>query len=153
VFNRILVAVDGSEHSKRALAEAVDLAKLGKTSLTAITVVPDASTWMLAGGYGGMVPPLGLEDLKKQTRHEYERMLDDVVAEVAEGLAVEKLVRHGAAASAILAQAAEGGHDLIVMGSRGRGELRSLLLGSVSHHVLQTSPVPVLVVHATQAPN
>ena len=48
---------------------------------------------------------------------------------------------------ALLRQIAEGGHDLVVMGSRGRGAVGSILLGSVSHYILNHSPVPVLVVH------
>ncbi len=150
MFSNILVAIDGSEHSKRALAEAADLAKLSDASLTVMTAVPDASVWTLGGGYGGLVAPISLEDLNAQVRKEYEEMLTSAVASVPRGVPIEKVLAQGAAAPAILEQVEKGGHDLVVMGSRGRGEVRSLMLGSVSHHVLQASPVPVLVVHAAE---
>jgi nucleotide-binding universal stress UspA family protein len=151
MFKNILIAVDGSPHSERAVEEAVDLATSSGASLTAIAVTPDIVPFVYVGGYGGMVPPQSLGDLHDESRREHERMLNDVLGRLAGDVEVEKLIVQGSPAQAILAQAKEGGHDLIVMGSRGRGELRSLLLGSVSHHVLQASPVPVLVVHAQEA--
>jgi len=148
MFRNILIAVDGSKHSERAVAEAVDLARMSGASLTAIAATPDIVPWIYVGGYGALTAPVGLDDLHEQGRREHERMLDDVLGRLASEMDVRKVVVQGSPAEAILDQAKTGGHDLIVMGSRGRGELRSLLLGSVSHHVLQASSIPVLVVHA-----
>jgi hypothetical protein len=62
---------------------------------------------------------------------------------------VTSLVRSGDPAVAIAARAEQGGHDLVVIGSRGHGWLASLFLGSVSRDVAARSPVPVRVVSAT----
>ena len=114
-----------------------------------MTVVPEPSAWALGSGYEVAID---LNDLNRQLEHKYEAMLDSTVDTVPDDLPVTKILTRGAAGAAIVAEARTSDHDLIVMGSRGRGELRSLLLGSVSHHVLQTSPVPVLVVHVSGEP-
>jgi nucleotide-binding universal stress UspA family protein len=56
----------------------------------------------------------------------------------------------GSPAERILAQVESGGHDLVIMGSRGRGTIASLFLGSVSSNVLQQSLVPVLIVRQAE---
>jgi len=142
MFRRLLVAFDGSGHAKRALTDAIALAQESRGRLTVLAVAPEPSVWAFSG-YG---VPVDVDRLSGQIERAYSAMLDGAVAGVPADLPVTKILRRGAPAPMIVDEANAGGHDLVVMGSRGRGELRSLLLGSVSHHVLQGSRLPVLVV-------
>jgi nucleotide-binding universal stress UspA family protein len=144
VFHRILVAIDGSEHAQRALGEAIDLAQLSNARLTVMTVHQKPSTLLVGGP---VVPPVDMRSLDEALQEEHERLLESAIAQVPQEVSVVKVLAHGVPASAIVKQARNDGNDLIVLGSRGRGEVASMLLGSVSHQVLQRSVVPVLVVH------
>lgn len=145
MFRNILVAIDDSPHARRALAEAVDLALALNAKLTLMTVVPTtAAPWLLLGTSGA---PVDQRDLVAELRRAHEDAIEAALDSVPDDLPVRTIVQQGSPALAIIAQAERDDHDLIVMGSRGRGELRSFLLGSVSRHVLHDSPVPVLIVH------
>ena len=101
-------------------------------------------------GAGYVAPVMAL-----QTTPQIERrcldLLDLTIEHIPGDVPVTKLLRRGAAGPAIVHEAKTGEYDVIVMGSRGRGDLRSLFMGSASHHVCRASPVPVLLVHAPAA--
>jgi nucleotide-binding universal stress UspA family protein len=145
VFLNILVAVDGSAHADCALDEAADLARALNSRLTLISVASRTAWRFMAGPYTGLLPTQDDADKEAQTT------LREAAARLDEDMPVTTVVGQGPAAAAIIRQAADGGHDLIVMGSRGRGGAAAALLGSVSHSVLNHSHVPVLIVHAEDA--
>jgi nucleotide-binding universal stress UspA family protein len=153
MFRRLLVAYDGSSHAQQALAEATELARSNTGKLTVMAVAPEPEMWAFTGyDVPTSVDVLdNVDGLDKEVEREYQAMLDGAVEALPAEIPVRKLLKRGPAGAAIVAEANAGDHDLVVMGSRGRGELRSLLLGSVSHRVLQSSRVPVLVVHASEA--
>ncbi len=145
MFRNILVAIDGSPHAARALREAVDIAQADNARLTVLASVPDTSALLVAGSaYGGV----DVRALARETEREYAELLDQAIDEVPDEISVTKILAHGRPGDRILERVESERHDLVVMGSRGRGDMRSLLLGSVSHHVLNGGHVAVLVVHA-----
>jgi nucleotide-binding universal stress UspA family protein len=137
MFKSILVAWDGSEHAKLALAEAIDLARTQDARLTLLTVSAPPRAWP------GYVPPISEADLESSA----QQILDEGEALVPEGIAVSGRTAIGYPGTELLKRATAANHDLIVMGSRGRGAIRSAFLGSVSHFVLNHAKVPVLIVH------
>jgi nucleotide-binding universal stress UspA family protein len=137
MFKSILVAWDGSEHAKRALGEAVDLARTQDGRLTLLTVAAPLRVWP------GYVPPVSEADLISAA----EKILAEGEALVPEGVPVSGRTAAGDPGFELVRRAAAADHDLIVMGSRGRGAVRSAFLGSVSHYVLNHTTVPVLIIH------
>jgi nucleotide-binding universal stress UspA family protein len=85
--------------------------------------------------------------LADELERESAQILRTAVDRVPDSVPVTKIITHEPIRSALLDQVQNGRHDLLVMGSRGRGALRASLLGSVSHYALHHSRVPVLVVH------
>jgi nucleotide-binding universal stress UspA family protein len=94
--------------------------------------------------FSGFVPPVSEEELVRAA----ERTAEEGEALVPDGIPVSSLAAEGHPGIELVKRAEGADHDLFVMGSRGRGAVRSAVLGcSVSHYVLNHAHVPVLVVH------
>jgi nucleotide-binding universal stress UspA family protein len=143
MFRNILVAVDGSPDADQALTQAIDLADSEHSRLTLFSavVMPPAAAYI---GGGGEVAAMLALDAKTET----ETILRTAAQRVPDGVSLRTVLSSEPVRHALVHQIKEGGHDLVVMGSRGRGAVRSVLLGSVSHYVLHHSPVPVLIAHS-----
>jgi nucleotide-binding universal stress UspA family protein len=143
---RIVVAVDGSEHSRAALLFAVEEARLRAAMLVAVhawTYVPPpplGSPDLLAVPVGDIAGELEL------VRAAAERIFEEELADVPAGVEVERRLVEGDPGEGIIEESADA--DLVVIGSRGHGGLKTVFLGSVSNHVIQHATCPVVVVRA-----
>ena len=148
-FKNILVAVDGSEYAQRAVEVASDLARVHGAAVTIIHVMPRS---------GSGIVPEELEDYARiehitMTEHDFlQAAADKTVRNEAERLGgrgvteVRTVVDVGDPARTIVAYAESHGVDAIVMGSRGLGDLRGLVFGSVSHKVGHLATCPCITV-------
>jgi nucleotide-binding universal stress UspA family protein len=140
VFSKILVPIDGSPNSYRGLGYAIDVAKKYDAEVTLIHVMEEPL--YVYGAMGGAVlPEEYFTNLKARAVELLAKRQKELMSK---GVRTKTLLRRGNPSVQILR--ASRGFDLIVMGSKGLGRLRSLMLGSVSNSVVQQSKVPVLIV-------
>jgi len=133
----IVVGVDGSEPSRRALRWAARQATLTGAGLNVVT------TWEFPATYGWAPPyPPGF-DPEGDTRRAAQQTVDEVLG-ASPGVPVELTVVEGHPAP-VLVEKSEGA-ELVVVGSRGHGAFAGLLLGSVSEHCAAHALCPVVVV-------
>jgi nucleotide-binding universal stress UspA family protein len=138
---RIIVGVDGSPIAEAALRLAVQHAKIFDAELVAVAGVP-------VGSGAGVLAWLPAQIDHEQVLADVKSGLDSIVDRheaTAEGLKIKRIVLDGTGAELLTEFSAAA--DLLVVGSRGRGGFRGLLLGSTSQAVLHHSECPVLVIN------
>lgn len=139
-MKKILAPVDGSISSIHAARTAVTLAKALGGEVTLLYVAAPLDV------YG--VEMLGAtNEIRAAVFEGGQQALREVQAEIAKLEAnVSTLIREGPVPETIVSVTEEGGYDMVVIGSRGRGAITRLLLGSVSDRVVHICPRPILVV-------
>jgi nucleotide-binding universal stress UspA family protein len=142
MFHNLLICYDGSVHADRALDEAIDLTAAGGGRLTILTAIPRPPYWAASPATIAAVEPLAGE-----LAREAEETLRHAVDRVPEDIPVTSILSPKPIRDALLERLQGGEHDLLVMGSRGRGALTASFLGSVSHFALNHATVPVLIIH------
>lgn len=145
MYNKILVATDGSTLSKKAVTSAIALAALSGASLVALKVVPRYPQSYFEGGLALQAAEVGR--IEQQWADEGQAVVDEVkkTAE-AQGIKTRALtIKSDVVSDAVIATAKKHKCDLIVMASHGHRGMKRLLLGSETHQVLTHTHIPVLV--------
>lgn len=146
-YQRIMAAVDGSEHASAALGHAAMLARSLKCQLLVVHIASDE--WSNPA-FGGDPSTAQADQDRAGIEAAARKILDGHLASLGDDgdLEVTAILDFGQPDERIVELAEEHAADLIVVGSRGLSGFRSFLLGSVSYKVARTADRPVLVVHA-----
>lgn len=145
MFERILVAVDGSSGSKTALKLAAGLQKTCGSELLILTVFRHHSLLETSMSMVRPEEPENIDDAMRGHAKQVGEEAKKIAAE--EGASkVRGFVKAGQPARTIVKFGQEHEVDLIIVGSRGLGDVESFLLGSVSHKVTSLAACPVMVV-------
>jgi nucleotide-binding universal stress UspA family protein len=142
MYKRILIATDGSDKSKKAAEEGLELAKALGAQVIALNVINEV---VIASA----VRQLGADrkDVESKLERAGGKAVDELKAMGAKmGVNVDTIVRIGAPANTVIDTAGAEKADLIVMGSHGESGASKLLIGSVVQKVLYWATIPVLVV-------
>ncbi len=138
LITSILVPVDGSVPAEKALNYALNLAEIHDAKVEIMTVVDEVK-----------MAPDWAREYSEKLREQDEDVLTSTFSKAVKekpNIKISKCLAEGYASEEILKCAEKGHHDLIVMGSRGMGLVRGLVLGSVSSRVVNQAEIPVLIV-------
>lgn len=140
--NRIVVGVEGSGGARAALRWAIKEARHRNAFVDVVTAY--STTYVPASPDFNYVP-LDPIDLEAEVKRMQDSIIDEVLAEVdAQGVEIRRRMVRGRAADTLIAESANA--SMLVVGSRGRGGFRGLLLGSVSQQIAQHGSCPVVIV-------
>jgi nucleotide-binding universal stress UspA family protein len=142
MFHRILVGVDDSEASRKALAQAIELVEAGHGRLGLLSSAPTPAMPAL----GPATVPVSRDRLEGELVEWAQRNVDEAARLVPDDVPLTKLVTRGAPAAALLREARSGRWDLIVVG-QARRRPRLPFLERIGDRLNRRSPTPVLVVH------
>lgn len=148
MIEKVLVAVDGSEPSGRAVSFASELLRGRDVEVTVLYVVEEPG-YVGVWADGLMSPEVIVTppEIRKELENRAERVLEEARnAMEGKGLKVRTKVRWGNPAAEIIDEARTGDYDLVVLGTHGHGALRGFLMGSVSDRVARHANCPVLLV-------
>jgi len=142
MYKRILIATDGSDRSRKAAKEGVELAKAVGADVIALNVVNEVVV-------ASAVRQLGSD--KKEVEDKLKAAGQKAIDEIkkmgdAAGIKVESFLKIGVPANTVIDVAGAESADLIIMGSHGESGVSKLLIGSVVQKVLYWATIPVLVV-------
>ncbi|MGB7545171.1 MAG: universal stress protein [Methanothrix sp.] len=144
MFEKILVATDGSEHGYRAARVALELGRISGGKVTAIYVADTVKTSHLPDD----MLLFSIRELLLKEGREALKQVESLAQE--KGVAFESLVVEGNPGSEIIRYAEASGMDIIILGAVGRTGLDKFLLGSVAEKVVRNSKIPVLTVPREQ---
>ncbi|ABO50688.1 UspA domain protein [Desulforamulus reducens MI-1] len=144
MYKKILVPLDGSERSIKALSHTVALAEKLAAKVTLMHVVPSLPPYVnTAVDHLGQVQQSIIEELMKNGKE----MLEQFVSSISDkNIEVDTYTVMGQPADEILEKANQDNYELIVIGSRGLGEIKGYIMGSVSNRVSRHASCPVLII-------
>lgn len=139
MFNKILLAADGSEHALRAAGKAAEIAKLaGPDAMIEIVYVVDFETEK-----NDVLRSIDPESINEERKRRLQLTEGKISAA---GVKSKTIILHGEPGPTLVNYANENGFDIVVLGSRGLNALQEMVLGSVSHKVVKRVKCPVMIV-------